>query len=40
MRGARWATEESSFADMKRKVPETMGACFALIEREMLRGRG
>jgi glutathione S-transferase len=38
MRGHRWATEESSFADMKRKVPETMGASFALIERDMLRG--
>jgi len=38
MRGHRWATEESSFADMKRKVPETMGACFALIEQKMLRG--
>ena len=38
MRGYRWAVEESSFADMKRKVPETMAACFALIEREMLKG--
>jgi glutathione S-transferase len=38
MRGHRWATEESSFADMKRKVPETVGASFALIERDMLRG--
>jgi glutathione S-transferase len=38
MRGSRWASEESSFADMKRKVPQTMGACFALIERDMLRG--
>jgi glutathione S-transferase len=38
MRGARWATEESSFADMKRMVPKTVGACFALIERKMLRG--
>ncbi|WP_316200723.1 MULTISPECIES: glutathione S-transferase family protein [unclassified Bradyrhizobium] len=38
MRGYRWATEESSFADMKKKVPETMGACFALIEQKMLRG--
>jgi glutathione S-transferase len=37
-RGYRWATEETSFADMKRKVPETMAACFALIERNMLRG--
>ncbi len=38
MRGYRWATEESSFADMKRKVPQSVGACFALIERDMLRG--
>jgi len=38
MRGYRWATEESSFADMKRKVPESVGASFALIERGMLRG--
>ena len=37
-RGYRWATEESSFADMKRMIPKTMGACFALIERDMLRG--
>jgi len=37
-RGYRWAAEENSFADMKRKVPETMGACFALIERNMLKG--
>ena len=38
MRGARWATEESSFADMKAKVPQTMGACFKLIEEKMFRG--
>jgi glutathione S-transferase len=38
MRGARWATEESSFADMKRKVPQTVAASFALIERGMLKG--
>jgi glutathione S-transferase len=37
-RGYRWATEESSFADMKRMVPKSFGACFALIERDMLRG--
>ena len=36
--GARWATEESSFADMKRMIPKSVGACFALIERNMLRG--
>jgi glutathione S-transferase len=38
MRGARWATEQSSFADMKTMVPKAMTACFALIERDMLRG--
>jgi glutathione S-transferase len=37
-RGARWATEETSFADMKRKVPQSVGASFALIERNMLKG--
>jgi glutathione S-transferase len=37
-RGSRWATEESTFADMKRMVPQTMGACFALIEQKMLKG--
>jgi glutathione S-transferase len=37
-RGYRWATDETSFADMKRKIPETMAACFALIERDMLKG--
>lgn len=38
VRGSRWASEEASFADMKRKVPETVGGCFALIERAMFRG--
>ena len=38
MRGARWATDETTFADMKRMVPKTVGACFALIERDMLKG--
>src|SRR5664279_3723994 len=37
-RGARWASYETSFAYMKRKVPQTMGACFSLIERDMLKG--
>jgi glutathione S-transferase len=37
-RGYRWASDEASFADMKRKVPETMAASFALIERGMLKG--
>lgn len=38
MRGYRWATEESSFADMQRKVPQSVGACYSLIEQHMLRG--
>ena len=37
LRGYRWATDEASFADMKRKVPKTVGASFALIERDMLK---
>jgi glutathione S-transferase len=38
MRGYRWAAEESSFADMKRMIPKSVGASFALIERDMIRG--
>jgi glutathione S-transferase len=37
-RGYRWASDEASFADMKRMVPKSVGASFALIERDMLRG--
>ena len=37
-RGARWANEESSFADMKAKVPETMLGAMELIEFGMLEG--
>jgi glutathione S-transferase len=37
-RGYRWANEEASFADMKRKVPQSVSAGFALIERDMLKG--
>jgi glutathione S-transferase len=37
-RGYRWADNQSSFDDMKRKLPETMTACFDLIEREMFKG--
>lgn len=38
MRGSRWADEESSFEDMRRKVPQTMAECFGLIETELLTG--
>jgi glutathione S-transferase len=37
-RGYRWADEESSFADMRRKVPQNMRDAFGLIETEYLRG--
>ncbi|CAN7532729.1 glutathione S-transferase family protein [Rhizobium sp. LjRoot254] len=37
-RGARWANEQSSFDDMKAKVPETMAASMQLIEDEFLEG--
>ncbi len=37
-RGYRWADDETSFADMKRKVPQTMRECFTLIENNMLHG--
>jgi glutathione S-transferase len=37
-RGYRWADEESSFADMRRKVPQTVGECFQTIESEYFRG--
>lgn len=38
MRGNRWADEENSLADMKRKVPTTMAASFDLIENGMFKG--
>lgn len=37
-RGPRWADEASSHEDMKRKVPQTMTACFELIEGKLLKG--
>ncbi len=38
MRGARWVDDEAAIAAMKAKVPQTMHACFELIEQEMLEG--
>ena len=38
MRGARWADEPEAHLAMQRKVPQTVGECFALIEREMFEG--
>ncbi|RMX06620.1 glutathione S-transferase [Corticibacter populi] len=37
-RGSRWADAPASLADMKAKVPHTMGENFALIEHGMLQG--
>jgi glutathione S-transferase len=38
MRGNRWADDPAAIAEMQRKVPQSVGACFELIEREMLKG--
>lgn len=38
VRGSRWADDPVAIEDMKRKVPETVGACFDLIERQMFKG--
>jgi glutathione S-transferase len=38
MRGSRWADDPASFADMQRKVPQSVGACYEQIENDMLRG--
>jgi glutathione S-transferase len=38
MRGYRWVDDPDAIAAMQRKVPQTVGECFALIEREMFEG--
>jgi glutathione S-transferase len=38
LRGSRWADEESSIADMKRRAPRNLAAEFELIETTMFRG--
>ena len=38
MRGHRWADDPSAIREMRRKVPEAVGACYDLIERDMLKG--
>lgn len=38
MRGPRWADEQSSYEDMRRRVPGNMNACFELIETTMFKG--
>ena len=38
MRGYRWVDDPAAIEAMKKKVPETVAACFELIESKMLRG--
>ena len=38
MRGSRWVDDPAAIAAMQRKVPQSVGECFGLIEREMLAG--
>ncbi len=38
MRGHRWADDEAAIAAMQRKVPQSVTACYELIERDMLEG--
>jgi glutathione S-transferase len=38
MRGTRWADDPAAIAAMQRKVPDSVGACYELIENRMLRG--
>jgi glutathione S-transferase len=38
MRGYRWVDDEAAIKAMQRKVPQTVGECFRLIEREMFAG--
>jgi glutathione S-transferase len=38
MRGYRWVDDAAAIESMKKKVPQTVGECFALIEREMFEG--
>ncbi|MBI2255099.1 MAG: glutathione S-transferase N-terminal domain-containing protein [Proteobacteria bacterium] len=38
MRGTRWADDPAAIEEMKRKVPQTVSDCFALMEAEMFKG--
>jgi glutathione S-transferase len=38
MRGYRWADDPAALEAMKKKVPQSVGECFDLIEREMFAG--
>jgi glutathione S-transferase len=38
MRGHRWVDDPEAIKAMQKKVPQSVGACFDLIERQMLKG--
>jgi glutathione S-transferase len=38
MRGYRWADDPAAIEAMKKKVPQSVGECFSLIDREYFRG--
>ncbi|MBW4962804.1 glutathione S-transferase family protein [Sulfitobacter sp. CW3] len=38
LRGSRWASQQSSFDDMRSMVPQTMAACAKYVETDLLRG--
>lgn len=38
VRGSRWADDPAAIADMQRKVPQTVGECFDIIEGKMMQG--
>jgi glutathione S-transferase len=38
MRGHRWADDAAAIAAMQRRVPQSVGACYELIERDLLKG--
>jgi glutathione S-transferase len=38
MRGSRWTDDPAALEAMKKKVPQSVGECFDLIEHEMLQG--
>jgi len=38
MRGYRWADDPAAIAEMKRKVPDSVGACWAQVENDLFAG--
>jgi glutathione S-transferase len=38
MRGYRWVNDPAAIVAMQKKVPQSVGACYELIEHKMLKG--